>query len=101
MLARNRRVYGTHGKLSGNANVTQVQFDTFLNTLLMLWTDVYKDSSAANVTDFRTRLIASLPDEPCLPPPCVRPWRPMNARKGRAHEGRRRRHGDVPEAHIY
>ena len=53
-----------HGKLSGNANVTQVQFDTFLNTLLMLWTDVYKDSSAANVIDFRTRLIASLPDEP-------------------------------------
>ena len=53
-----------HGKLSGNANVTQVQFDTFLNKLLMLWTDVYKDSSAANVIDFRTRLIASMPDEP-------------------------------------
>ena len=56
------RALATHGVLSADKNVTQVQFDRHVNGLLTKWTDVNLD--AANVADFRNRLIASLPDEP-------------------------------------
>ena len=57
------RALATHGVLSADKNVTQVQFDRHVNGLLAKWTDVNLDA-AANVADFRNRLIASLPDEP-------------------------------------
>jgi hypothetical protein len=59
------RALATHGVLSADKNVTQVQFDRHTNGLAK-WTDVNLDApiAAANVADFRNRQIASLPDEP-------------------------------------
>ena len=56
------RALATHGMLSGDKNVTQVQLDRHANGLLAKWLDVNREAPV--VADFRNRLIASLPDEP-------------------------------------
>jgi hypothetical protein len=60
------RVLATHGLLSADKNMTQVQFDRHVSGLLAKWNDVNLDATitSAHIADFRNRLIASLPDEP-------------------------------------
>ena len=53
-----------HGKLSADARVTLVQIDKHSNGLLAKWLDVHGNGATIDVVDFRTRLVASLPDEP-------------------------------------
>ena len=54
----------SHGKLPSGAKVTLVQVDQHTNGLLTKWLDVQRPDATPDVVDFRTRLIASLPDEP-------------------------------------
>ena len=53
-----------HGKLPSGAKVTLVHIDQHTNGLLTKWLDVQRPDATPDVLDFRTRLIASLPDEP-------------------------------------
>ena len=53
-----------HGKLPSGAKVNLVQVDQHTNGLLTKWLDVQRNDATPDTLDFRTRLIASLPDEP-------------------------------------
>ena len=53
-----------HGKLPSGAKVTLVHVDQHTNGLLTKWLDVQRPDATPDVLDFRTRLIASMPDEP-------------------------------------
>eukprot|EP00900_Chrysochromulina_parva_P019644 jgi/Chrpa1/27681/Chrysochromulina_OHIO_Genome00026893-RA len=54
----------SHGKLPSGAKVTLVQVDQHANGLLTKWLAVQRSDATPDALDFRTRLIASLPDEP-------------------------------------
>ena len=54
----------SHGKLPNGAKVTLVQVDQHANGLLAKWLAVQRSDATPDALDFRTRLIASLPDEP-------------------------------------
>jgi hypothetical protein len=54
----------SHGKLPSGAKVTLVQVDQHANGLLAKWLAVQRSDATPDALDFRTRLIASLPDEP-------------------------------------